>query len=98
MTNAESLELYERYLTDVKKASNNTLASYLRDVRQLGDYLEASTGETLDSAGEDELYDYIESLRAKGKSWCRIRRPRSCRRFSPARRLIFFWSSRSAWI
>ena len=74
MTNAECLELYERYLTDVKKASNNTLASYLRDVRQLGDYLEANTSETLDSAGEDELYDYIESLRAKGKSVATVSR------------------------
>lgn len=68
MTNAQSLERYERYLTEVKKASNNTLSSYLRDVRQLGEYLVANTEVALDTATEDDLAEYIEALRAKGKS------------------------------
>ena len=35
MLNSECIELFEKYLTDEKKASLNTLSSYLRDVRQL---------------------------------------------------------------
>ena len=39
----EYLNGYERYLTEEKKASPNTLSSYLRDVRQylgwLGDFV-----------------------------------------------------------
>ena len=74
MTNAECLERYERYLTEVKKASNNTLASYLRDIRQLGEYLDANTDVALDTATEDDLAEYIESLRAKGKSVATVSR------------------------
>ena len=33
------LEEFENYLMNVKKASANTLSSYVRDVRQLNDYL-----------------------------------------------------------
>ena len=74
MTNAECLERYERYLTEVKKASNNTLASYLRDIRQLGEYLDANTDVELDTSSEDDLAEYIEALRAKGKSVATVSR------------------------
>ncbi len=74
MTNAECLERYERFLTEVKKASNNTLASYLRDIRQLGEYLDANTDVELDTASEDDLAEYIEALRAKGKSVATVSR------------------------
>ena len=40
MQNAECLAIFEKYLLEEKKASANTLASYMRDVRQLGEYLE----------------------------------------------------------
>ena len=36
----EYLSGYERFLTEEKKASPNTLSSYLRDVRQYLDWLE----------------------------------------------------------
>ena len=56
MTDAVCLERYEEYLRDVKKSSQNTRSSYLRDVRQLGDYLSTHTAATLDSADEDEYW------------------------------------------
>ena len=74
MTDAVCLERYEGYLCDVKKSSQNTRASYLRDVRQLGDYLSTHTAATLDTADEDELFDYIEWLRANGKSVATVSR------------------------
>ena len=74
MTDAVCLEKYEQYLCDVKKSSQNTRSSYLRDVRQLGDYLSTHTAATLDSADEDELFDYIEWLRSNGKSVATVSR------------------------
>ena len=55
MQNSQCIELFEKYLSEAKKASANTLSSYLRDVRQLGAYLETHTDEELDTADEDTL-------------------------------------------
>ena len=74
MTNAECLAKYERYLTDEKKMSSNTLSSYLRDIRQFGEYLESSAETDYISAKEDELCDYIDHLRESGKSVATVSR------------------------
>ena len=74
MTNTECLARYERYLTDEKKTSKNTLSSYMRDIRQFGEYLSAEEEKSYLSADEDELYDYIEHLRAAGKSIATVSR------------------------
>lgn len=74
MKNDVCLSRYESYLTDVKKSSANTLASYLRDLRQLGDYLSAFTNCTFDSADEAVLTQYINHLKSKGKSVATVSR------------------------
>lgn len=74
MKDSACLEKFETYLQDVKKASKNTLSSYLRDVRQLGDYLATHTDASLDSAEEEELCDYVEWLRSNGKSVATVSR------------------------
>ena len=43
MQNSECIEMFEKYLVEDKKASANTLSSYLRDIRQLADYLSVAT-------------------------------------------------------
>ena len=68
MQDVVCLEKFEKYLTDVKKASANTLASYMRDVRQLSDYVAAHDLPGLDSLDDDELAAYIAWLRHNGKS------------------------------
>ena len=68
MTNAQCLEKYESYLVNDKKASDNTLSSYLRDIRQLRDYLESHTEESLETATSDELCEYTGWMKAQGKS------------------------------
>ncbi len=68
MLDAEVLSFFEDYLKNEKKVSDNTLSSYLRDIRQLSEYLEARTDDNLTTAKEKDLGDYIESLKAKGKS------------------------------
>ncbi len=74
MQNSESLEIFNKYLVDVKKCSQNTLSSYLRDIRQAGDYIETHVGDTLDAVTEDELGDYIAWMRGNGKSVATVSR------------------------
>ena len=74
MRNSECIELFEKYLTDEKKASLNTLSSYLRDVRQLGEYLDDHSVESIETADEEALGDYISWLRSKGKSVATVSR------------------------
>lgn len=65
---------YETYLTEVKKSSANTLSSYLRDIRQLGEYLSSHTDCGFDSADEEVLGEYINWLKGKGKSVATVSR------------------------
>ena len=74
MKDAACLAKYEAYLTNEKNASANTLSSYLRDVRQLGAYLESHSGCTYDKATEKDLSAYIASLTSAGKSVATVSR------------------------
>ena len=64
MQNGEVIEMFERYLTEDKKASANTLSSYLRDIRQLAEYLDRETEHGLIDADAEELGEYIAMLRS----------------------------------
>ena len=55
MLDSECLEIFNKYLTEVKKCSQNTLSSYLRDIRQLSEYMETHVGDSLDKATNEEL-------------------------------------------
>ena len=48
MLNSECLEVFNKYLVEVKKCSTNTLSSYMRDVRQFGDYMQTHTTEDIE--------------------------------------------------
>ncbi len=74
MQDSVCLEKFKAYLTDVKKASPNTLSSYLRDIRQLGDYLFSHTDCRYDTAGEEALSGYVAWLRSAGKSVATVSR------------------------
>lgn len=58
---------YEAWLTQEKKASNNTLSSYLRDVRQFSDWLD-SEGIALPQVTQNDVKEYAGFLSNKGKS------------------------------
>ncbi len=68
MLNSECIAIFEKYLREEKKASANTLSSYLRDIRQFGEYLDSHTDTDIVSATEDELSKYINWLKGNGKS------------------------------
>ena len=74
MQNSECIEIFETYLAKEKKASANTLSSYLRDIRQLGDYLEIHHDTEITDANEDQLAEYIAWLKSNGKSVATVSR------------------------
>ena len=74
MQNAEIIEIFQKYLTEDKKASANTLSSYLRDIRQFCEYLDTHTDATIATATDEEVGDYIDYLRAAGKSVATVSR------------------------
>ena len=73
MDNAQCIDYFEKYLTQEKKASANTLSSYLRDIRQLGSYLDEHDSSIFE-ATEEDLGNYISWLRANGKSIATVSR------------------------
>ncbi len=74
MSNEECIQLFERYLREEKKASANTLSSYLRDIRQFGAYLDVHADVGIVDAGEEELSEYINWMKANGKSVATVSR------------------------
>ena len=74
MQDSVCLGRFESYLTDVKKASKNTLSSYIRDIRQLGEYLDLYKDKGFLSVSDADLYDYISWLRDNGKSVATVSR------------------------
>ena len=58
---------YEDYLIHTKHASDNTIASYMRDLRQYASYLGSEGIDVLD-ADQDVVSGYMNSMKANGKS------------------------------
>ena len=69
----EYLDGYERFLIEERKASPNTLSSYLRDVRQYLGWLEEE-GLSPVQATHADVETYTRSLTARGKSAATVTR------------------------
>ena len=69
----DNLDLYERYLAEEKKASPNTLSSYLRDVNQFRRWLEGE-GLSEEQAVQADVEAYTKALSAKVKSVATVTR------------------------
>ena len=74
MQNTDLLTRYREYLISDREASENTLSSYLRDIRQMGDYLMQNNGLDITEVRESDLQSYLEYLRNVGKSRSTIAR------------------------
>ena len=57
---AELLASFEAYLIHTKHASENTVASYMRDVRQYSQYVEGILQEELLAVSHDEVVAYTD--------------------------------------
>lgn len=62
------IQAYENYLTKVKQASNNTVSSYMRDIRQFSEWLQRIDQTEILHATQLNISDYLTYLQEQGKS------------------------------
>lgn len=67
-------ELFKAYLTDVKKSSDNTIESYMRDILQFSSYCALNNISDLSKLECDTLNKYTEHLKSIGKSAATVSR------------------------
>ena len=65
---------YENYLLKVKQASANTVASYLRDIRQFSAWLSETQGINIADAQQLNISGYMDHLRLEGRSGATLTR------------------------
>ena len=65
---------YENYLTKVKKASGNTVASYIRDIRQFAGWLRSEWDADVVDATQLNISQYMSYLAEEGKSAATVSR------------------------
>ena len=64
------IKAYENYLTKVKKASANTISSYMRDIRQFAEWLTVDVLE----ANQQNISQYLQYMERDGRSAATISR------------------------
>ena len=65
---------YENYLTKVKRASANTIASYMRDIRQFSAWLQENEHVDVVDATQLNISDYFAFLESEGRSGATVSR------------------------
>ncbi len=65
---------YENYLAKVKQASENTVSSYLRDIRQFAAWLKQEVGLDVLGASQQNISDYLMHLEQDGRSGATVSR------------------------
>ncbi len=65
---------YENYLTKVKQASTNTVASYMRDIRQYTQWLLETSGLDAVDATKENIAAYLSYLEEEGRSGATLSR------------------------
>ena len=68
------ISAYENYLSKVKQASANTIASYMRDIRQFADWLRVSEEIDVMDAEQVNISRYLSHLEADGRSAATVSR------------------------
>ena len=62
------IQAYENYLRKVKHASDNTIASYMRDIRQFSQWLNINEGVDVIDASQVNISDYLRYQESEGRS------------------------------
>jgi len=68
------IQAYENYLTKVKQASANTVASYIRDIRQFSAWLRDHQESDVVDATQLNISGYLSSLQEEGRSGSTVSR------------------------
>ena len=67
-------QAYKNYLTKVKQASENTIASYMRDIQQYAQWLTQSEGTDIVEATQLHISRYLSNLESEGRSAATVSR------------------------
>ncbi|MBE6908382.1 MAG: site-specific tyrosine recombinase XerD [Ruminococcaceae bacterium] len=70
----ELLTSYQSYLANEKQASQNTLSSYMRDLRQFATWLEDHEQADLRKVRQETVTEYVSWMNSKGKSAATVTR------------------------
>ncbi len=62
------IQAYENYLSKVKQASENTISSYMRDIRQFSEWMQLGGTSDVLNATQANIRDYLLHLQEEGKS------------------------------
>ncbi len=68
------ISAYEKYLSKVKQASANTIASYMRDIRQFADWLRMNEETEVVDAAQVNISQYLSHLEEEGRSAATVSR------------------------
>ena len=68
------ISAYENYLSKVKQASSNTVASYLRDIRQFAEWLSENECATVVDATQLNISGFLTHLEQEGRSAATVSR------------------------
>ena len=68
------IQAYENYLVKVKQASDNTISSYMRDIRQFSEWMQVGGSSDIVNATQVNIRDYLADLQAQGKSGATVSR------------------------
>ena len=68
------IQAYENYLSKVKQASENTISSYMRDIRQFADWLRRKQDLDVYEAEQLNIAAYMQYLEDAGKSGATVSR------------------------
>lgn len=68
------IRAYENYLTKVKQASENTISSYMRDIRQFSQWLHVSVDMDVIDATQQNIADYLSHLESEGRTGATVSR------------------------
>lgn len=68
------IQAYENYLTKVKQASENTISSYMRDIRQFSSWLRINENIDVVDASQQNIADYLAHLEEEGRTGATVSR------------------------
>ncbi len=68
------IQAYENYLAKVKRASENTISSYMRDVRQFAQWLRCNKNIDVIEAEQQNISDYLTHLEGEGRTGATVSR------------------------
>ena len=68
------IQAYENYLSKVKHASANTIASYMRDIRQFSQWMNVTEGIDVIDASQLNIGEYLRHQEQEGRSGATISR------------------------